>query len=143
LDLQPSTPPFCIHAIDDIHGSGLSAAKSRPKRDPKAAAFGYGPFPITAQKFNWSEFPKAPDPSEGPIIDKAPEKRSLVSMSFTDVKAQVDGLTERDQEKLSAYLTFLRKCRDPAFRDELKRRYADKEPDQWVIADVPETQRHP
>ena len=64
-------------------------------------------------------------------------------MSFAEVKAKVEVLSETDQEKLAAYLTYLKRRRDPAFRQELKESFSDRHAENWIVAEVPGEYKHP
>lgn len=56
-------------------------------------------------------------------------------MTFIELKKEVDTLDASDQDKLSAYLTMLRKSRDDTYGKMLSERISDSSPGSWVSLD--------
>lgn len=57
-------------------------------------------------------------------------------MTFTEIRGQVDVLPAEEQDKLAAYLTMLRKSRDPSYEEELRRRLSDNDASHWISLDA-------
>ena len=53
-------------------------------------------------------------------------------MSLDEIKAQLAGLPQTQQDHLAAYLVHLRHQRDAEARREITERIDDKNPDHWV-----------
>jgi len=53
-------------------------------------------------------------------------------MTFEQIKSEVQGMSESEQNHLAAFLTPLRHRRDEEVRGEITRRNADHEPSNWV-----------
>lgn len=53
-------------------------------------------------------------------------------LTFGQLKKDIDSLTEQEQDKLSAYLTMLRKAREPGYDEELNDRLAEDYSGSWT-----------
>ncbi len=53
-------------------------------------------------------------------------------MTFIDLQKHVSELSVDEQDKLSAYLTMLRKSRDPEWVDEMASRLGDRSSNSWT-----------
>ena len=56
-------------------------------------------------------------------------------MTVEQIKEEVSHLPEAQQDHLVAYVVHLRHLRDPATRQELKRRIDDHDPAHWISVD--------
>jgi hypothetical protein len=56
-------------------------------------------------------------------------------MTIEQIKSEVQGLSEAEQNHLAAFLTHLRHSRDEQIREEITRRNADRNPSNWVSPD--------
>lgn len=53
-------------------------------------------------------------------------------MTFEQLKEQLSGLREDQQDQVAAYLVHLRNLREPGYREEMARRIDDQDPAHWV-----------
>jgi BioD-like phosphotransacetylase family protein len=53
-------------------------------------------------------------------------------MTFVDLQKSVSELPVDEQDKLAAYLTMLRKSRDPEWNEKISDRLNDQNKDNWV-----------
>jgi len=56
-------------------------------------------------------------------------------MTLEQIKAQLAGMPEEEQDRVVAYLVHLRHTRDPLTRQELTRRIDDGNPAHWISVD--------
>lgn len=56
-------------------------------------------------------------------------------LTFTELRNDVDALSEVEQDKLAAYLTMLRKSREPGYDEQLSDRVAEDSDDSWIACD--------
>lgn len=52
--------------------------------------------------------------------------------TFVEIQKDVDALPEKEQDKLAAYLTMLRKSREPGYDEQLADRLAEDSGGSWV-----------
>lgn len=52
--------------------------------------------------------------------------------TFGQLQKEIDTLTEQEQDKLAAYLTMLRKAREPGYDEALSDRLAEDAPESWT-----------
>lgn len=53
-------------------------------------------------------------------------------MSLEEIKTEVAGMSQEQQDQLAAYLVHLRHQRDSRIREEITARIDDKDPGKWV-----------
>jgi hypothetical protein len=56
-------------------------------------------------------------------------------MTIEQIKGEVAGMPEDQQDQLVAYLVHLRHLRDPSTRQELARKIDDHDPSHWISID--------
>ena len=56
-------------------------------------------------------------------------------MTLDQIKEELTGMPEDQQDRLVAYLVHLRHLRDPVARQELTRKIDDHDPSHWVSLD--------
>lgn len=55
--------------------------------------------------------------------------------TFTELRNDVDTLSEQEQDKLAAYLTMLRKSREPGYNEQLADRVGEDSDSSWIAYD--------
>jgi hypothetical protein len=56
-------------------------------------------------------------------------------MSIKELERELAGLTAKQQDRLAAYLVYLRQQRDPKIRKEITDRLNDRDPSHWISVD--------
>jgi hypothetical protein len=56
-------------------------------------------------------------------------------MSIKELERELAGLTAKQQDRLAAYLVYLRQQRDPKIRKEISDRLNDRDPSHWISVD--------